>query len=288
MNKTKVFFSIVIPALNEENYLPGLLEDLVKQSFSDFEVIVVDANSQDKTAVKAKEFSDKLDLKVINTPIRNVSVQRNMGAQAAQAEWILFMDADNHLPAHFLEGVKYQLSKNPQTDVFTTLLEVLETETVYKTIEQALNFGLIVIRLLDKPGAYGAFIGCRKSVFNTIKFEENLSFSEDGQFVNSCFAAGFHFSLFREPRFFYSMRRLKAEGTFKSLRISLPLLLRYAIGDDLRGVKSYVMEGGKYYDDILLKERSILSNVQKYIKTASKKQLNQARKILKSMRDLEF
>jgi len=50
---TKPFFSIIIPALNEEKYLPHLLDDLTKQTFRDFEVILVDGNSSDATVAKA-------------------------------------------------------------------------------------------------------------------------------------------------------------------------------------------------------------------------------------------
>ena len=50
---TKSFFSIIIPALNEAKYLPHLLDDLSDQTFQDFEVIIVDGNSNDQTVAKA-------------------------------------------------------------------------------------------------------------------------------------------------------------------------------------------------------------------------------------------
>lgn len=285
---TKPFFSIVIPTLNEEKYLPELLKDLSKQSFSQFEVIIVDGNSEDTTLEKVKKFSDKLSLSIVSTDVRNVSHQRNLGGKKATAHWILFMDADDRLPSHFLEGIKYQLAKQKKTDIFTTLLEVKETKRMYKAVERAMNFGLILIRLLDKPGAYGALIGCKKAVLKKVQFDEKVKFTEDGQFVNNSYQAGFVFSLFREPRYFYSMRRLKAEGTLKTIKISVPLLFRYALGDDMKDVHNYIMLGGKYYEQIQEKERSTFDSIQKYIKSASTKQLNQARSILKTFRDLEF
>lgn len=48
-----VFFSIIIPTLNEEGYLPLLLEDLKKQTFNDFEVVHIDGNSDDQTVKKS-------------------------------------------------------------------------------------------------------------------------------------------------------------------------------------------------------------------------------------------
>ena len=52
----KPFFSIVIPALNEEKFLPKLLESLSHQHFCDFEVIVVDGRSKDKTVAVAETY----------------------------------------------------------------------------------------------------------------------------------------------------------------------------------------------------------------------------------------
>lgn len=284
----KPFFSIIVPTLNEEKYLPALLSDLAKQNFPDFEVIVVDGESTDNTLPSARAFRGQIDLRTYISKKKNAGAQRNLGGFKAVGKWVIFMDADNRLPTYYLEGIKYQLAKQKRTDVFTTLLEVIEPEAKFKAIEQALNFALIVIRLLDKPGAYGALIGCKKSVLNSVQFDESLTFSEDGQFVNSCHQAGFHFSLFREPRYIYSMRRFKTEGTLKSLKISIPLLIRYTLGDDMHGVKSYVMLGGKYYDQVFTKEKSILSTVQNYIKAASKKQLLKAQSILTSLKEIDF
>ena len=81
-NSKDLFFSIVIPSLNEEKYLPKLLEDLAAQTYSDFEVIVVDGNSKDETVKRSLEFKKSLlSLEVISSKERNVSHQRNLGAK---------------------------------------------------------------------------------------------------------------------------------------------------------------------------------------------------------------
>jgi len=84
---SKPFFTIVIPTLNEENYLPRLLEDLSNQTFpkEQFEVIHVDGDSDDKTVALAKSFNKKISIKSIVIKKRNVSTQRNKGAQMHQA-----------------------------------------------------------------------------------------------------------------------------------------------------------------------------------------------------------
>jgi glycosyltransferase involved in cell wall biosynthesis len=89
-----VFFSIVIPTLNEEVYLPKLLQDLTHQTQKSFEVIVVDGKSEDNTKEIALSFAKKLPLRFFSTPTRNVSFQRNYGSQKAKGEYLLFLDAD--------------------------------------------------------------------------------------------------------------------------------------------------------------------------------------------------
>ena len=101
------FFSIVIPTLNEEKYLPKLLQNLADQTFKDFEVIHVDGRSEDKTVQKAARFSKKLDIKTLISQKRHVSHQRNLGGKKAQGKWLVFMDADNFLKPYFLQGLKY-------------------------------------------------------------------------------------------------------------------------------------------------------------------------------------
>jgi rSAM/selenodomain-associated transferase 2 len=85
--------SIVIPALNEERALPGTLEALLRQE-GDFEVILVDGGSQDRTWEIA-ESSGRVRL--LRAPKGRAS-QMNAGAAVASGEWLLFLHADTQLP----------------------------------------------------------------------------------------------------------------------------------------------------------------------------------------------
>jgi S1-C subfamily serine protease/glycosyltransferase involved in cell wall biosynthesis len=92
--------SIIIPTLNEEKYLPILLSQIKKQNFSDYEIIVADAGSSDKTVEIAKSFG----CKVVKGGLP--SKGRNEGAKIAKGDIFLFMDADNiYLPDGFFEKV---------------------------------------------------------------------------------------------------------------------------------------------------------------------------------------
>lgn len=96
--------SIIIPCLNEEHYIGKLLDSLVVQTFRNFEVIVVDGKSEDKTKDVVLRFSKTLPhLSFVESSKRQVSFQRNLGAKHARYERLLFLDADIQVKPDFLQ-----------------------------------------------------------------------------------------------------------------------------------------------------------------------------------------
>jgi len=99
--------SIIIPTFNEEKYLPLLLEAIKKQNFNgDFEIIIADADSEDKTMEIAKNY----DCKITSGGLPGKG--RNEGAKIAQGDTFLFLDADIvFLPPLFLEKLLEEFKK---------------------------------------------------------------------------------------------------------------------------------------------------------------------------------
>lgn len=270
-------FSLVIPTLNEEKYLPLLLQDLADQSFKNFEVIHVDGNSEDKTVEKAAEFKEKLDLKTIKTEKRNISHQRNLGGNEAHAQWILFLDADDRLPSYFLQGIRYQLDKYPHTDVFTTWTQPETKVLADSAIAQSLNLNLEVNYLIKNYCAFGALIGVRKSTFTSHKFDETTKAIEDSVFVNDLAKKGFVFKIFKEPKYTFSLRRIRKDGTLKSLRMGAMTQLRLVQGKRTFGAHiDYPMLGGNSYE----REEKSDQNILATLSHLSKKQLRDLQKTL--------
>lgn len=127
VQKSSIAISVIIPAHNEEKYLPDCLSAVTSQDFSpdNYEIIVVNNNSSDRTVQIALDF----DVKVINEPQGPVGRVRNIGASAAKGEILLFLDADCVPPSDWISfaysrlnesrklvlGGGYELRSNPST-----------------------------------------------------------------------------------------------------------------------------------------------------------------------------
>lgn len=105
--------SIVIPCLNEEDYVGDLLNDIAHQHDTlEFEVVVVDSDSEDDTINVARAFTDALPLTVIELEERGVSRARNAGADAASGEWLFFFDAKVRIGPNYIRDILLALQKH--------------------------------------------------------------------------------------------------------------------------------------------------------------------------------
>lgn len=103
--------SVVIPTLNEESYIDKLLLDLDRQTSDDFEIIVSDCRSDDRTREIAKGFG----CGVVDCPRKNPACNRNHGAEAADGNHLLFLDADVRVPNEkFIEKLEEELDKKEE------------------------------------------------------------------------------------------------------------------------------------------------------------------------------
>jgi glycosyltransferase involved in cell wall biosynthesis len=107
----KPFYSVVIPALNEEDYIAETIKSLKNQSYSSsFEIIVVDNNSTDNTAKVAK----KAGAKVICEKNAGVCWARNTGSLASKGDVIISTDADTVYSKNWLANIDKIFSKHPK------------------------------------------------------------------------------------------------------------------------------------------------------------------------------
>lgn len=277
MLQEKPIFSIVIPTLNEETYLPRLLEDLAKQTFHSFEVIIVDAESEDETQKKAKNFKKKFQkFRFLTTTKRNVSYQKNTGGLAAEGQYIIFMDADNQIPQNFLQKLEEKI-KDPKPDIFTCWSKADSKHTSEISIAALFNFILEASKLIQKPQGFGACIGCQREKFRSCGgFNPKISFAEDVDFIARCYKKKFRYHIFREPQYIVSLRRFRTNGKIKVFHQYIKLHLKRIFGKKIES-QEYQMGGNIFKNDQILEtlknDPQLLKKLKKILKAIHHLQL---------------
>lgn len=115
LKKPKV--SVVICAYNVSNLIDNILSSLEKQSFQDFEIIIVNDGSTDDTSIAAKRWQDRLNLTVLDCPHQGLSATRNEGINAAKVDIVAIIDADCHALPNWVEEVYQEVGVNDVTVV---------------------------------------------------------------------------------------------------------------------------------------------------------------------------
>lgn len=116
--KEKNLVSIIIPAYNAEKFLGEALDSVLKQTYADWEAIVVDDGSTDGTAEIAKNYSLKdRRIKYVYQENRRMAAARNKGISIAKGEYVAFLDADNIFWPNKLEAQVWFLESHPNCGI---------------------------------------------------------------------------------------------------------------------------------------------------------------------------
>lgn len=241
------FFSIIIPTLNEESYLPNILSDLKKQKQKNFEVIIVDANSTDRTKEKALGFSKDFPLEFYSVEKRNVSYQRNYGANKANGKYLLFLDADARVDVVFTQNIYSNLSRKKAL-IFLPTITTEEHSNKNKVLFKLINSVIEFSQYLNKPLSCGGSIFIARKLFFDIKgFNENLYMSEDHDLVQKARKFGAKAKILKDVKVVFSLRRIKKEGEAIVLyKYFLALAYMMVNGEVTDKVFMYKMGGDQY------------------------------------------
>jgi len=169
-------FSIVIPAYNEEQYLPRLLDsiDVARSNYSGgVEIIVADNDSSDRTA----EIATARGARVVRVEKRRIAAARNGGGHAARGEIICFIDADSAVHPQTFNAIERTIASGRYVGGSTGL-----------TLERK-SFGLLVTYFLGAPlvwlsGMDSGVVFCRREDFEAVGgYDETRLYAEDLLFL---------------------------------------------------------------------------------------------------------
>ena len=124
------FFSVVIPLYNKEKYIKGTLETVLKQSFKNFEVIIINDGSTDNSIVEVKKIKDQR-IKIFYQKNQGLSVSRNNGIEYANANYIALIDADDYWETNHLQQLHDLIKDFPNQGVYGTGYTLKKSENIY-------------------------------------------------------------------------------------------------------------------------------------------------------------
>lgn len=277
-----MILSIIIPTYNEEEYLPVLLESIKQQDFSDYEIIVADADSKDNTIKIAEEYG------CIVVEGGMPAVGRNNGAKVAKGDYLLFLDSDLKLTEDYLAKVIYEF-KMERLGIAITQMKPLSKKTEDKVLHDLANLFMISVEKIKPHGAGCYGIIAKRELHECCGgFNEELTFGEDTEYIERL-AKKERFKVLRNAKIGVSTRRLEEEGL-----ATLAKQYGKSTVNDFLGIKTeasdlnYGFDHGKEYvskhklDKIALESEKLDQLKNSY--DESKQKINTAKVYLKKVK----
>jgi len=119
-------FSVVIPLYNKELYIARTIQSVLDQTYKEFEIIIVDDGSTDRSVAEVKKIDDER-IRIVGQKNAGVSAARNRGIKEARYDLIAFLDADDEwLSSHLQELIQLK-NDFPECQVFATNYKIIDT-----------------------------------------------------------------------------------------------------------------------------------------------------------------
>ena len=198
--------SIIVPTLNEEKYLPLLLQSIKEQSFRDLEIVVADAGSTDRTVEIAKEYGCRIVKGGL--PARG----RNQGALEAKGDIFLFLDADLVLQKDSLGRLLDEFKKRDLSIATCCLGSVSGSRREKFFYDFFYNFYIMIVERIFPHGAI--LIIVRRNVHEAVNgFDETIKLAEDHFYTRQVAKLG-KFGILKSANILASPRRFERDGWF--------------------------------------------------------------------------
>ncbi len=198
--------SVVIPVYNGEKTIRQTIESVINQTFSNFELIVIDDGSQDSTLDIVRSISDSR-LKVFSFPNAGLATSRNRGIQLASGDYISFIDADDLWTGNKLEAQLKALLDNPQAAVAFSWTDCIDESGQfsrrgnYTTVSGNVYAQLLLTDFIEN----GSNLLIRSEAFKKVGyFNESLPAAEDWDMWLRL-AVNYEFVVVPSPQVFYRL-----------------------------------------------------------------------------------
>ena len=167
--------SVIIPVYQVEKYISAAVESVLKQTYKNFELLVIDDGSPDRSVEICRQFTDPR-VRIISQQNRGLAGARNTGIRQAQGEYLAFLDGDDIWLPKKLEKHVEHLESSPAVGVsFSRSALINEVGASLGTYLMPQLKGITPSRLiLDNPVGNGSAPVIRREVFEAIEFQDHL------------------------------------------------------------------------------------------------------------------
>ena len=168
-------FSIVIPVYNAAKYLERCIKSVIDQSFSDFELLLVDDGSKDQSYDICSKYAavDDRIFAIRNEKNEGVSIVRNLGIEKSSGFFILFVDSDDYIDPSYLEAFNEAYESNPDVQLITQNI-LFDNQIKCHVIKDFESLG----------GPWGKTFLRSIVISSNIRFIPKLRYHEDSIFVS--------------------------------------------------------------------------------------------------------
>lgn len=206
--------SVIVPIYRVEKYLPACIDSILNQTFTDFELILVDDGSPDRCPAICDEAAERdARVRVIHQANAGLSAARNAGIEAAHGAWLSFVDSDDYIAPQFYEKL-YQTAQ--RTDADCVMCSVQNVDESGKPIDSALmrvadevKTGQEVLRKIGRDDVTPYLTAWnklyRRKLFNTLRYPAGRQ-NEDVFVFAELFCQVQRAACVAEPLYFYRKR----------------------------------------------------------------------------------
>lgn len=206
--------SVIVPIYRVEKYLPACIDSILNQTFTDFELILVDDGSPDRCPAICDEAAERdARVRVIHQANAGLSAARNAGIEIAHGEWLGFVDSDDYIAPQFYEKL-YQTAQ--RTDADCVMCSVQNVDESGKSIDSALmrvadevKTGQEVLQKIGRDDVTPYLTAWnklyRRKLFNTLRYPAGRQ-NEDVFVFAELFCQVQRAACVAEPLYFYRKR----------------------------------------------------------------------------------
>lgn len=172
-------FSIIIPTYNRAVFLPKAIESVLAQTYTDWELIIVDDGSTDNTKDVVAQYSDSR-IRYIYQDNAERSAARNNGIARANGDYVCFMDSDNYMKSDRLAKLSAFIAKESKIACYFTGIEYFNEQTGCGNIKDGHSYPFPMdVNLLIQDIIATPQICCATEILRKHQFNPALSIGED-------------------------------------------------------------------------------------------------------------